>query len=250
LKMVDPKSCSLSTSRRRRVEHRIDAGQRAELGQERLEWRRRRGTGRSERRQHCQARRAIRPDVHFGGRLVAVVVHGMPAHRHRRRVHWAGGNRLAVPAERRQQRGNCDQNRQRMTDAGHALLVAGAGDARQPAIVEAASLFRRDRLGGGLGRFVGVAHADRARSAVGERFPRFLRTPATLTHMGERCRVRLGPGLSGPGEVEIEVRRVTHEAYSASPASSSLALASAGAPSSASRMFTAAILPRRSASRS
>ena len=89
----------------------------------------------------------------------------------------------------------------------------------------------------------------RAGGALGERGPRRFGTPATLTHMGERCRVRLGLRLSDAGEIKVEVANAG-QAYSAWPCSASgsaWADSSVGwldVASSAGFKFTAAILPR------
>ena len=95
-----------------------------------------------------------------------------------------------------------------------------------------------------------LADADRPGRAIGKLGPCRGGTLATLAHMVERCRVRLVPSLRGSGEVEFKVCGRTHAAYSASGASSSAAAGASPVASSADFRFTAAILPRRSCSRS
>ena len=93
--------------------------------------------------------------------------------------------------------------------------------------------------------------------AVGERRPRRFGPPATLAHMVERCRFRLGPRLFGAGEEEFEVGAADDRLR---PSLFGLARRLA-APAGRSRRWsashlrptcrlTAAILPRRSCCRS
>ena len=73
---------------------------------------------------------------------------------------------------------------------------------------------------------------------------------AALADMRERRGLPLDPGLLGPGEKEVEVRVPENRTGHAYSADWSVAEASSSLPPSAAFRLTAAILPRRSSSRS
>ena len=86
---------------------------------------------------------------------------------------------------------------------------------------------------------------------IGERRPRLLRPAATLAHMLERRRFRLGPRLFGARQEELEVFSDYGPAKLLGLASFAGSAASAlPALRRADFRFTAAILPRRSSCRS
>lgn len=113
------------------------------------------------------------------------------------------------------------------------------------------------RLGLGFALRFRDPHVLGALGAVGEHRPRRLGPAATLAHMLERCLLGFRVRLGGASAEELQIGAADHrpgQAYSAwslvgcSACSGCSSLEEPAA--SAARIFTAAILPRRSCSRS